>query len=942
MVTRQELTQRRIQLEQIQRRVKAQDVRFTQEQLRQQTRQERQQIESEFQKSKAKTLGQIEKEFKTQEKLEKEFETYQSALQQQKKQSQYNLAVRVYLGQTTANETFRAIPQSIKQKAQAEAESIERGASRKSISEFKKQFEAENPTEKLIVNVPKGKIIGVESGSLQMSFPVTKEGEIVYGVEKIEPIKQPSFLKTLDTSKYYGFGYTPSRLTGYSVSVDSKQPVTTRGDSWVKRFTSRFKEDIQKGKTEYYQPELGFVSAAPSVPEVSKSTVYARAPTPSEKEVIEKAQYLGSTENILNIAEEKVVTPVLEYKPIKEVTTKIRNIPVIKPEPSGMFGVSTGKLGESLLFSKEGIEYSLGVSREGWQDISKTFFESAKEKRGVTKNILETGGYLSIGAGAVSSQAGNIIGYTTVPVAYSGAELLALEEKKEKPEKYIQKELTKQYESYEKQYAKELKELPEGYELEKKLTKQQFITKYSKDIKEDISKQIRREQIIPFTFFAGGITTKAYPYLKSGTVKTVELTGKKGKEFIKFEEGLLGEKGGYTRFTQLKKQISKSKFEKIEKLLGEVEKETAKRKTLKGQIKYLKTVEKKYKLTPESTKKIAKYLKSKEIIKEPVVKIKIDKKGQAIFETVEKPITVYTPPKKPKKPIDLSTIGEDFTVRTTRYLPKELPKTLETKPTEIKEPLGESKFAKITGQVMEEGKFGELGDSKFKDITETTKTRFDLKLGDIEKQKEIEVLKMKQPTKQKETQLTKLALKTIQKQQPRELELLKQPTKQKLSSKEMLKSLLGLKQKTVQKQKARQRSKLIERAREIERIKPKKPKVPVPIIDFEPSSKEIIKEKAKDVLDDFKVFVKKAGKDIELGEFETLGEAKRELKGELLGTLRAGGFITEKGKKIRIDLGRGFRPSKLDPLRVVQKKRLRFGTPLEVKEAQFFRKGGFI
>jgi len=114
------------------------------------------------------------------------------------------------------------------------------------------------------------------------------------------------------------------------------------------------------------------------------------------------------------------------------------------------------------------------------------------------------------------------------------------------------------------------------------------------------------------------------------------------------------------------------------------------------------------------------------------------------------------------------------------------------------------------------------------------------------------------------------------------------------------------------------------------------PKIKVPIITDTMKSKTV--KEAEKVLDSFKVFVTKAGKEVELDQFGTLGEAKKALKGELSETLRAGGFVEKGGKKVKIDLGFGFRPSKITPGKVVQRKEFRFGTRTETKEAQFFRK----
>jgi hypothetical protein len=83
--------------------------------------------------------------------------------------------------------------------------------------------------------------------------------------------------------------------------------------------------------------------------------------------------------------------------------------------------------------------------------------------------------------------------------------------------------------------------------------------------------------------------------------------------------------------------------------------------------------------------------------------------------------------------------------------------------------------------------------------------------------------------------------------------------------------------------------------------------------------------------EDFGVFVRKKGEDIEIGQFGTIKEAKSKLKSELTETLRASGFITKKGKPIDFNggtFGTGFRRSKTDPFRIVERKgrRIKKGT----------------
>lgn len=89
-----------------------------------------------------------------------------------------------------------------------------------------------------------------------------------------------------------------------------------------------------------------------------------------------------------------------------------------------------------------------------------------------------------------------------------------------------------------------------------------------------------------------------------------------------------------------------------------------------------------------------------------------------------------------------------------------------------------------------------------------------------------------------------------------------------------------------------------------------------------PSKEDTTKSKTTKGL--FKVLVRKKGKDIEIGEFETERTAKQELFKTIRKEIRASGFVEKGGEKIKIDLsGTEFRPSKVDEFRVVEPKRRR-------------------
>ena len=215
------------------------------------------------------------------------------------------------------------------------------------------------------------------------------------------------------------------------------------------------------------------------------------------------------------------------------------------------------------------------------------------------------------------------------------------------------------------------------------------------------------------------------------------------------------------------------------------------------------------------------------------------------------------------------------------------------------------------------------------------------------KPKELEKTKTKLSYKPLQVEKTKTKLKqmTKPKQKSIQLEKLSQVPKERVKVRELLnirtKQAQRLKIRTKQAQRLKQKMKqsLVSRTTTTKTSTQSKPK-PKNIItpDLKEAKPKETPKKQKITKDMFKVFVKKFGKDIKLGEFETLESAKKKLKKELLGTLRASGFVKKGEKKIKLNLGFGFRPSKKDIFRVVQRKTARFGTRGETSEAQFFRK----
>ncbi len=93
----------------------------------------------------------------------------------------------------------------------------------------------------------------------------------------------------------------------------------------------------------------------------------------------------------------------------------------------------------------------------------------------------------------------------------------------------------------------------------------------------------------------------------------------------------------------------------------------------------------------------------------------------------------------------------------------------------------------------------------------------------------------------------------------------------------------------------------------------------------------------------FKVFVTKAGKAVEEKRVKTKKEAEELLYGVLGKRLTASGFVTFKGKKVKLGVREGFRASKVDPFKIVEKKEQRIKRKEKSKEAreiQAFRKRG--
>jgi hypothetical protein len=195
--------------------------------------------------------------------------------------------------------------------------------------------------------------------------------------------------------------------------------------------------------------------------------------------------------------------------------------------------------------------------------------------------------------------------------------------------------------------------------------------------------------------------------------------------------------------------------------------------------------------------------------------------------------------------------------------------------------------------------------------------------------KSINILKTFTKEKEKNVQEINLGFKDLVKDIQKENLVFKEEQKQ------QLKQAQQLKQQLIQKQQLKQalNTKLIKTPSKFE-FKFKLPELNKPTT---------LKQKVEDLFGDFKVFVTKKGKEVQLEEsFTNLGSARDVLKKELISTLRAGGGIISKGKKLSFEeiglFGEEFRRSKINPYKVIQVKNRRFGSGGETKEAQFFRK----
>ena len=195
------------------------------------------------------------------------------------------------------------------------------------------------------------------------------------------------------------------------------------------------------------------------------------------------------------------------------------------------------------------------------------------------------------------------------------------------------------------------------------------------------------------------------------------------------------------------------------------------------------------------------------------------------------------------------------------------------------------------------------------------------------------------PSKQIQTPFTRL------KEQQKTKQETKLKTLTKLKVETLVKTKTDTKQetrlKTEQKLKARLRQRFNQQLRQDFRFDfdttiRAPPTIIVPTGKTSTDAEDIIPED-EITQDPFNVFVRRFGSDVKVGTFFTKRQAKERLKQRLLGTLGASGIVKQRGKKVRVNLGGDFRASKVEALRVVQKRGKRLSRRQETKEIQFFK-----
>lgn len=117
--------------------------------------------------------------------------------------------------------------------------------------------------------------------------------------------------------------------------------------------------------------------------------------------------------------------------------------------------------------------------------------------------------------------------------------------------------------------------------------------------------------------------------------------------------------------------------------------------------------------------------------------------------------------------------------------------------------------------------------------------------------------------------------------------------------------------------------------------------IKTPTTIFGLPSEKVSTKKEKTIYEKvFEAFGRRFGKDISLGKTKSKKKAEEELEKFLSRTLGASGFVEFEGKKVTTGLikRKGYRPSKVEPLRVVQMRSQRLGTFGERREIKGAKK----
>lgn len=812
----------------------------------------------------------------------------------------------------------------------------------------------------------------------------------------------------------------------------------------------------EKSKGGTYVPAVGgFITQSPTG---VGATGYIRPPTIYEKAAIDKAARAGA--EAFDVVVKKVVTPTLKF--VEPVTGYVRDIPIVQ-KGSYLADVTGGKertVGSLLLKGTEkGKEYG-SESKRGFDLTSGYFGEKAeKEGKGVKKNVLEGLRDISKGTGYVAKAAPSILQYMTLGLMGGAAvDIVAVEEKKAKPEKYVQEAFEKEYSLYDKAYGDDSKiARQEGVFVvwDDKLSKEEFKDKYYGDIETRVKKGIEGEAVIPLALFATGGAIKGYKLVKSAvTPKVIKSSIKGGDQFtLRYTEQqvpkMVGEKvkvyskfkivSGRTPVTAYKQSWfgkvfgTKPKLVVLQKgqtYITQPVMNTLGKPVIVGERYLARTarvgkggrlVNQKFSIVAGDEKGLAKeslanlprtenYLWRDIIQKktggipvkkgtEPlffaddvvlsrgeVYKLDISKlgtgrslstvqtgsvsrtikdfgKGGGIFDvqTGFKDVTKVFPRASGNikylegtvirapliVPETASKVGTSFMgggkkssadflkqlyatqkvvpiVKPVINVPKpsSIPTVVTTPSVVVETPLmvggaglktlpyaGQGMYEAYITETMPKVSQGNLMDVTPKVILDTSQSSY-----------------LDQAPKTFQTGQTKILpqLKVDAIQSP----VLKVLPAQKPVSKLSLQQRYRLQLRNMLRQSSSQRRTT------------RPPKPPTTSKFLRPSGgKGIFGFKLGSKGTGFKVYVAKGGKDVKIGTKKTLKGAKRLLKTRLLTTLRAGGFIERRKKKVRINLGAGFRPSKVNPLRVVQKKAKRFGTRTEAILGVKSRKG---